>query len=351
MTTDEILFERRGRTGFVTLNRPQALNALTHGMASALQAQLDEWRNDPEIGHVVVAGAGDKAFCAGGDIRHIYEQGIAGDPHQIDFFRDEYRLNVDIKHYPKPYIALIDGIVMGGGVGVSVNGSHRVGGDNIGFAMPEVGIGFFPDVGGTYFLPRMPGETGLYCGLTGARLKQADAQWSGVTTHALPSARFPELIEALESSTDVDATLDAFASDPGPAPLAAMQPVIDETFGSSNVGEILKRLDDMTGEHAEWAAKTAKTIRKKSPTSIEIAYHQLRRGAKLDFDHCMQLEFRIVSRVLKGHDFYEGIRATIIDKDNTPRWRPADFEQIEVVDIDGHFAVLPDGDLTFPARD
>ena len=350
MSEPEILFEKRGRMGLVTLNRPRALNALTHNMALLLEKQLDAWRDDDGIGHVVVRGAGAKAFCAGGDIRHIYEQGLAGDPHQIDFFRDEYRLNAKIKHYPKPYVALIDGIVMGGGVGVSVHGSHRVAGEGIGFAMPEVGIGFFPDVGGTYFLPRMPGETGLYCGLTGARLKQADALWSGVATHAAASAAFADLTDALAEAGSVDTVLADFAVDPGESPLGHQHVMIDAAFGAGSVGEILHRLDSAAGEAADWAAKTATTIRKKSPTSVEIAYHQLRRGAKLDFDACMRLEFRIVSRILKGHDFYEGIRATIIDKDGQPRWHPADFDEIESLDIDAHFAPLDDEDATaFPA--
>ncbi len=350
MSEPEILFEQRGRMGLVTLNRPKALNALTHGMALALEKQLDLWRDDTSVGHVVVRGAGKKAFCAGGDIRHIYEQGLAGDPHQIDFFRDEYRLNAGIKHYPKPYIALIDGIVMGGGVGVSVHGSHRVAGEGIGFAMPEVGIGFFPDVGGTYFLPRMPRETGMYCGLTGQRLKQADALWSGVATHAVASAAFDDLLTALATARDVDAVLSDFAVDTGQAPLEALAPAIEPAFSAGSVGDILKRLDMTSGDRADWAAGTAAAIRKKSPTSVEIAYHQLRRGAKLDFDGCMRLEFRIVSRILKGHDFYEGIRATIIDKDGQPRWRPADLVDVDRLDIDAHFAPLEDEDITGGTR-
>jgi len=347
MTSDEILFEKRGRAGLVTLNRPAALNALTHGMVTALQAQLDAWRDDASVAHVVVVAAGERAFCAGGDIRHIYDQGKAGDPRQIEFFRDEYRLNADIKHYPKPYITLIDGIVMGGGVGVSVHGSHRVGSERMSFAMPEVGIGFFPDVGGTFFLPRMPGEAGLYCGLTGTRLNQADSLWSGVITHAVPSEHFDDLVAALAGASDVEATLAGFAADPGPSVLAKNAPAIDRCFSGGSLSEILKRLDSVTGEDAEWAAKTATQIRKKSPTSVEIAFQQLRRGAKLDFDDCMRLEFRIVSRLLRGHDFYEGIRATIIDKDNVPRWQPPELSHVDILDIEAHFQASEHGDLTF----
>ncbi len=347
MSTDEILFEKRGRAGLVTLNRPDALNAITHLMVNTLQEQLNAWHEDGKVAHIVIRGAGDKAFCAGGDIRHIYDQGKAGDPRQIDFFRDEYRLNAAIKHYPKPYIALIDGIDMGGGVGVSVHGSHRIASERINFAMPEVGIGFFPDVGGTFFLPRLPGEAGLYCGLTGNRMNQADTLWSGVATHAANSDRFDAIIDALAEADDVDSALARFAIDPGPSPMAAAAQTIDRYFDGQSLAIILKRLDSATGEDAIWARKTAGTIRKKSPTSLQIAFHQLRRGAKLDFDACMKLEYRIVSHVLRGHDFYEGIRAAIIDKDNVPRWDPPEFAHVEIVDVEAHFQLPEQGDLSF----
>src|SRR5215469_4718343 len=184
-------FERRGAAGLVTLNRPEALNAVTHAMVLALRAQLDEWRDDPSVTRVVVTAAGERAFSAGGDLRDIYALGRAGRFEEaLTFWRDEYALNAAIKHYPKPYVALIDGIVMGGGVGVSIHGSHRVAGDRYQFAMPEVGIGFFPDVGATWFLPRMPGELGAYCALTGARLRADDALAAGIATHRIPSALF-----------------------------------------------------------------------------------------------------------------------------------------------------------------
>ncbi|MCW2309325.1 enoyl-CoA hydratase/isomerase family protein [Rhodobium gokarnense] len=348
MSSVEIFFEKRGHAGLVTLARPQALNALTHEMTNELQAQLDAWRDDDSVRHVVVEALGDKAFCAGGDIRHIYDMGKAGDPRQIDFFRDEYRLNATIKHYPKPYIALINGIVMGGGVGISVHGSHRVATERIGFAMPEVGIGFFPDVGGTYFLPRLPGETGMYCALTGARLKEADARWAGIATHTVASDDLSAIIEALAEADDVDAALHRFARDPGPAPLAETAPVIDRLFAGDSLGGILAALDREEGEHAEFAAKTAATIREKSPTSLHIAFQQMRRGARLSFDDCMRLEYRIVSRVLHGHDFYEGIRAAIIDKNSVARWDPPEFSHVDSIDIDAHFQVPPGGDLDLP---
>src|SRR4051812_18194575 len=208
----EILFERRGAAGIVTLNRPKALNAVTHDMVRALARQLEAWANDPAVTRVVITAAGERAFSAGGDIRALYELGRAGrQAEALTFWRDEYPLNIAIKRYPKPYVALIDGIVMGGGVGVSVNGSHRVAGDKFQFAMPEVGIGFFPDVGATWFLPRMPGELGTWVGLTGDRLKTTDAVAVGIATHHVRSERFADLTDALCGNVSVDAVLGAFA--------------------------------------------------------------------------------------------------------------------------------------------
>src|SRR6188474_3551832 len=209
---DEILFERCGAAGIVTLNRPKALNAVTHAMVRALRAELDRWANDPAITRVVIMAAGERAFSAGGDIRALYDLGKAGRIDDVlQFWRDEYPLNLAIKNYRKPYVALIDGIAMGGGVGVSVHGSHRIAGDRFSFAMPEVGIGFFPDVGATWFLPRMPGELGAYCALTGDRFNAADGVSMSLATHRVSSSRFGELADALCGTADVDAILAAFA--------------------------------------------------------------------------------------------------------------------------------------------
>lgn len=348
-TTGEVLCERRGRAGFITLNRPKALNALTHAMVRDIRAALDAWKDDPGVAHVVIQAAGDRAFCAGGDIRDIWERGRLrgepGNPGQLEFFADEYRLNAFIKHYPKPYVALIDGIVMGGGVGLSAHGRYRVGSEKTVFAMPEVGIGFFPDVGGTYLLSRMPHQVGMYCALTGGRLKQADAVWAGVLTHAVASGRLQELAAALEQADDVEAVLAQFGAKAEEAPLAALAGPIERIFALESVEEILAALDAEDGEHAEWAAKTAATIRRHSPTSVEIAFRQVRRGAELDFDEGMRLEFRILSRILTGHDFYEGVRAVIIDKDGQPTWQPATLGAVETVDVEAHFVRPQTGDL------
>jgi enoyl-CoA hydratase len=347
MHTDnsDILFERRGAAGLVTLNRPQALNAVTQGMVLALRAQLDAWADDPAITRVVIQAEGGRAFSAGGDIRHLYDLGKAGRTDEaLQFWRDEYPLNAVIKNYRKPYVALIDGIAMGGGVGVSVHGSHRVAGDRFSFAMPEVGIGFFPDVGATWFLPRLPGELGTYCALTGERFGGADAVAAGIATHRVPSARFPALLEGLAGTVPVDAVLAAFSEPAGEGQIVARRAGIDRLFAGDRVEDILAALDREAAAgtaDAAWATQTAATMRTKSPLSLKIALAQVRRGKGFDFAACMRTEFRIVSRIIEGHDFYEGVRAVIVDKDNKPRWRPSALAAVSAAEVERHFAALP----------
>jgi enoyl-CoA hydratase len=237
---------------------------------------------------------------------------------------------------------------MGGGVGVSVHGSHRVAGDRFQFAMPEVGIGFFPDVGATWFLPRLPGELGAYCALTGERFGAADALAAGIATHRVPSVRFPALIDGLAGTVSVDAVLAAFAAPAGEGPIMARRATIDRLFVGASVEDILaalKREAKSGSADAEWAAKTVATMHTKSPLSLKIALAQVRRGKNWDFETCMRAEFRIVSRVIKAHDFYEGVRAVIVDKDNAPRWQPAMLAAVSEADVERHFAPLGAGEL------
>jgi enoyl-CoA hydratase len=340
----DIAFERRGAAGIVTLNRPQALNAVTHDMVRVLAGQLAQWRDDRAVTRVVVKASGERAFSAGGDIRALYDLGRAGRQQDaLAFWREEYELNTAIKRYPKPYVALIDGIVMGGGVGLSVHGSHRVAGDRFLFAMPEVGIGFFPDVGGTWFLPRMPGELGTYCALTGERLKAADGVGAGVATHRISSARFPDLLDALCGNVPVEAVLAAFAEPAGEGPVMTRRASIDRLFGADRVEDILAGLDQEAargGADAEWAAATATTMRSRAPTSLKVALAQVRRGKSWSFEDCMRAEFRIVSRFVYDHDFYEGVRSVVVDKDNAPRWRPATLAEVDDAEVERHFAAL-----------
>ena len=338
---DEILFDVVGAVGRVTLNRPKALNALTLGMTRELDARLIDWAADDRIAMVVVEGAGDRAFCAGGDIRALYTSlTTPGDRFSATFYREEYMLNHRIHAYPKPYVALIDGVVMGGGVGVSVHGSHRVVTENVLFAMPETGIGLFPDVGATHFLPRMPGALGMYLGLTGARLRAADVMYTGVGTHYVPQARLSELVEALLTGP-LDDCLADFTEDAGAPPLAEHR-AIDRCFAGATIEAIIAALK---AEGTEWAEAALATLATKSPTSLKVTVRQLGEGAALDFPAAMRLEYRLSQRFCAGHDFAEGIRSVVIDKDNAPQWQPANLADLTEADVDTHFQSPPDGDL------
>lgn len=340
----EVLFEKRGVAGVVTLNRPKALNALTLGMVRLIHPKLKEWAADSSVQCVIVEGAGEKAFCAGGDIRALHDWGRAGETTAIDFWREEYLLNTFIKRYPKPYVALMDGINMGGGVGLSVHGSHRVATERLTFAMPETGIGLFPDVGGTYFLPRAPGDTGMYLALTGARLKAADAIYVGIADVYVPSARIETLKDRLAGGTSPREALAEVAEEEGAAPLAAMQKDISAHFSKGSVPEIIVSLRTDGGE---WAMQTADAIEGKSPVSTLVAYRQVREGAQLEFEDCMKLEYRLINRFAAGHDFYEGVRAVVIDKDQSPKWNPARLADVDPAEVDRYFSPLEGGDLNF----
>jgi enoyl-CoA hydratase len=343
----EILCDVRGHAGVITLNRPRALNALTLGMVRGLAKALDAWEHDPAIRHVVVMGAGEKAFCAGGDIRHLYELGKAGQIAQArSFWREEYVLNARIKAYPKPYVALIDGIVMGGGVGVSLHGSHRVAGERYLFAMPEVGIGFFPDVGATHALPRLPGATGTWLAVTGERVGQADALALGLATHAIASSAMAGLLAALVEGEDVDAALAACAAPApqqtaAPSPLSANRALIDHAFSAATVEDIIDRLGAVSDANP-FAARLLSAMATKSPTSMKLALAQMQAGGALSFAEAMRAEFRIVSRIATSHDFREGVRAVIIDKDNKPSWQPARLADVDGAMVAAYFAALPD---------
>jgi len=340
----EVLFARNGVAGIITLNRPKALNALTLNMVRLIHPQLKAWAADDNVKLVIIEGAGEKAFCAGGDIRALHDWGKAGDPSALAFWREEYRLNTYIKRYPKPYIALMDGINMGGGVGVSVNGSHRVATERLTFAMPETGVGLFPDVGGTYFLPRCPGEIGMFLGITGERLKVADAVYAGIADVHVSSDRLEALKERLAGGESIDVALRELSAPAGEAPLAQRRASIDRHFAKGSVSEIVASLK---ADGGEWEAKLAANIEAKSPTSCSVAYRQIREGAKLSFEEAMKLEYRLTSRFIKGHDFYEGVRAIIIDKDQAPKWKPAKLDDVTKAEIDGYFAPLGADELTF----
>jgi len=341
--TDDVLFETRGQLGLITLNRPQALNALNRAMCLAIHAQLDAWRDDPAVHIVAIEGSGDRAFCAGGDVVGLYHAGKSGSAEWEGFFHDEYRMNHAIATYPKPYVALIDGITMGGGVGLSIHGPYRVATERTLFAMPETGIGLIPDVGGTHALPRLPGELGAYLGLTGARLKGADSEYAGIATHFCPSERLPALIEALAEGGAIATVLGDFECDTEEPPLAVHRAAIDRHFAGDSVEAILASLD--AGD--DWAQAQAATLRKMSPTSCKLTLRALREGAKTDIASALRTEYRVVCAIKQGKDFFEGVRAQLVDKDRNPHWSPATLAEVSDAEVDGYFQPPPGGDLRF----
>lgn len=349
-SADDILFGRKGGIGTALLNRPHALNAFTLGMYRKFEPMLRAWVTDPQIHAVTVEGAGDRAFCAGGDVRAVYEagKGISDDPSFTSvFFAEEYRILPLIHHYPKPYIAIIDGITMGGGAGVSVNGAYRVATERTMFAMPETGIGLFPDVGATRFLNLCPGHIGRYLGLTGARLGAADVLYCGLATHFVSRERVSELIatlpgtvwEAGNEHAQVEAVLAQFTTDPGSPPLAARRSIIDRCFAGETVEAILDALAAETAD-PDWAAETRAILLTKSPTSLRITLRQLVVGQGFDLEDALRLEYRMTQHVMAAHDFYEGIRAVLVDKDQKPRWQPGSLAEIDGMATEAYFAPL-----------
>lgn len=340
MSEAEITFEKIGRCGVITLNRPRALNALSLDMIAAMGGGLDEFARDAEIRSVVARSASPTAFCAGADIKRVAELGKAGrHAEQLAFLQREYRNCRRIKSYPKPYVALIDGIIMGGGAGIAVNGAHRVVGERVSFAMPEVGIGFFPDVGASYFLPRLPAKIGVYLAATGARAALGDLVALGLATAHVPAARFDALLDRLVDGEDAEGAIATEKVAPPASSLLAEGEGIERAFAAPSLAAVLAEVETQSAGSA-FAASTLKTLRARSPTSMAIALKQMQLGADLDFDAALDMEFRIASRIVLGHDFYEGVRAALVDKDHAPRWNPASVEAIEAADIAAYFAPL-----------
>lgn len=326
--TDEIISRITGNLGHITLNRPKALNALTQYMCEAMTRLLTAWEADTNIGAVLIDGAGDRAFCAGGDVILLHDSGKAGDNRAEQFWRTEYALNELIHRYSKPYITLIDGFVMGGGVGLSVHGGHRIAGDDTQFAMPETGIGYFPDVGGTYFLPRLGLAAGQWLGMTGARLGAGDCLALGIANDFIRSDKHAAFTKALGQAKldgSEDAVTAIIAEFTSPGPMAAPLPAALNAFEEDSPVSILRALDSMEGE---WAEKQAKNLRRKSPLAISITYEAIKRGADMDFKAAMSAELDLSLGFLKTQDFYEGIRAQLIDKDRNPKWQHDNLDDV-----------------------
>lgn len=336
----EVLTRVESGVGRITLNRPRALHALTTGMCRLITEALLAWRSDDAVHVVLIDHSGERGFCAGGDIRMLAESGAGDGSAARDFFHTEYRLNHLLFTYPKTVVAVMDGVTMGGGVGLSMPAAVRIATERTTFAMPETGIGLFPDVGGGWFLPRLPGKSGLWLALTGARIKGADCVRLGIATHYMPSENVEGFKAALAGHPDaVAGALAHYVRDPGPAPIEAHLADIDRLFGAASVEAILQGLDEDGGE---WARGQMVGLATKSPQTLKVAFRQLAHGAAFtDFAANMAMEYRIGARVVQRHDFLEGVRAVIVDKDNNPRWEPASVEAVDEALLDEIFAPLP----------
>jgi len=347
-TADEsVLVCRDGRAGRITLNRPRAINALTHEMVDRVDRALTAWEQDDAVSAVVITGAGERGLCAGGDIRAIHEDAKRGGRASYDFWRAEYLLNARIARYPKPYVAIMDGITMGGGVGISAHGSERIVTEHSMVAMPETGIGFVPDVGGTYLLGRAPGELGVHLALTGDSIGAADALLCGLADHFVPSAKLPDLLASLAELEVADAVRRHAA----PAPegeLAAHREWIDACYTADTVEEILDRLL----AQGDTAAKAAATrIAAVSPTAVKVTLRAVRRARELgSLERVLDQEYRVSCAMFSCPDFVEGVRAQVIDKDRTPHWDPAGLAEVTDEDVERFFAPLSDGEPLFGPR-
>jgi len=322
----DIVFANDGQIGFATLARPQSLNALTLSMIHALHHQLTRWQEDNSIHAVIIKADSGKAFCAGGDVRWLYEAGRKQDSAQMQFFRDEYRLNDAIHQFKKPYIALMDGITMGGGVGISLHGSYPVATEKFTFAMPETGIGLFPDIGASYLLARCPGAVGVYLGLTGNRISGADALAIGLVKHYVSSECLSQLIENLKNTDlsvntiqQISSCLNYYAIADTDSQLRKDMEKINHFFAKNSVIEIMEELKNSSDP---WAVKTLEILQQKSPLSMAVTFKQITDAQSLSLTQCLEVDYCLVEHFMAGHDFYEGVRALLVDKDKTPHWKP-----------------------------
>ncbi len=340
MSEAEVLVRVEGKVGRLSLNRPGALGALTGGMVALITDALLVWRDDPAVSFILIDHAGERGFCAGGDIRFLAQSAAVGGEAACDFFYHEYQLNHLLFVYPKPVMTVMDGITMGGGVGLAMPSRYRIATERTTFAMPESGIGLFPDVGGGWFLPRLHGATGLWLALTGARLKAAGCEILGIATDVVPSGNLAELKAAIIVDPEaVETHLTQYQSDPGRSAMIEHHDQIDRLFGHDSVEAIVEAL---TSEGSEWALAQRAAMATKSPLTMKTSLRQLRAGAAFtDFADNMAMEMRIASRIVRSADFAEGVRAVIIDKDNAPLWNPATLAGVTDAMLDAVFAPLP----------
>lgn len=347
--TDEVLIRREGRAGRITMNRPKALNALSYGMVGRLWDALVAWQNDPNVELVVLDGAGDRGLCAGGDVRSLYDSRTGGSGFARRFWRDEYRMNALIGRYPKPFVAIQDGIVMGGGIGLSGHASHRVVTERSRLAMPETGIGLIPDVGGTWLLAHAPAEIGAYLGLTGENMNAADAIYARFSDAFVPSANLDALAGELcdgKRGGDIGTVIAKYAKEPEPTPLARYRPDIDRTFAGDAIDAMLAELANTP---SEWAASTAATLAQKSPKALKLTLAAIRKARNLpSLEGALAVEYRLCTRLFEDGEFPEGVRALIVDKDRKPKWSPPHLDDVTPELVERYLAPLPaDQELTF----
>ncbi len=339
--TDQVLLERRGSLGHITLNRPRVMNALTHAMVKRIASALDDWEHDDAVSTVLVTGAGERGLCAGGDIVSMYHDALAAGSETARFWRDEYTLNARIARYPKPTVAFMDGVVLGGGIGVSAHGSHRIVTERTRFGMPEVGIGFAPDVGGSYLLSRAPGELGTHLAMTGGMGSGADAIALGFADFFVPADQLDALAEALES-TPADEAISAVTEPAPDSELLAARSWIDQAYAGSSAVDIVERLAKVGQD----GAAAASVILTKSPTAVCVALESVRRARSLDsLEQVLNQEYRVSLRFMERPEIVEGIRAQVIDKDRNPHWSPATLGEVDAADVASYFAPLGEREL------
>lgn len=335
---------------FVTLNRPQALNALTTAMRAAMARAFPRWARDPEIYAVVVSSASERAFCAGGDVREITEWAKNRKADAVKSLAEEYALTWQLECFFKPTVSLIDGVAMGSGVGISLYGTHRVAGERYRFAMPETGIGLFPDDGVSWAFARMPDAIGMYLALTGRPIGRADAYRLGLVTHCIPADRFGEIRAGLAAADTVDPLLDHRHQDPGPGELEALRPAIARCFSDNTVEGIVDRLRSERGASATWAQGVVEDLAARSPTSLKITHRHVQLARNLDLRATLIQDFRLACRCLEGEDLYEGVRALLIDRDRKPRWQPGRLQDVSGAMVEAYFAPLGAKELALPSR-
>ncbi len=346
-----ITFKENDRAGIVTLDRPHRLNALTREMFDALSANYRRWAPAPHIYGVVMESSHPTVFCSGGDLKILNALNQQGATDTIrEFYRAAYSHVWVLEKFIRPNVPLINGLAFGVGVGISLLGTHCVAGEGYRFAMPQVEIGFLPDIGGTYFLPRLFGWMGTYLALTGASIGPADAHRLRLVSHYIPSAQFGTIKDALADNHPIDRLLDGLHRDPGEGDLVRHTPMIDRAFSAGSVEEILARLDAEEGENEAWAKETAAELGKKSPTSLKIAFKQMQVGKGLTLAEALKLEFRLASHLVTTHDFREGIDARIAGKGRAPEWRPATLEEVDDREIERLFATRVEGELELDER-